>query len=257
MSTSGERAPREDSTSTGSAAATGEDGGPASPAGTATPRTPGRTRRPVVLAVVAVVVAAALLGGAVTGLVLASSASRTQSVGEQRDGALDAARTIAGTLTTVDGGNVTGTLDSWDAVVAGPLADEFANSRAQIEQRATQTQASVTSSITGAALTQLDTAAGTAAALVFVDTSTSNGGAPAPSAAPSASAAPSGSAAPPASSDPSAGATPAPDPSAAAPSTPAAPEARTQRLALTMALVKQDGRWRATDLQPVAQGGGQ
>ncbi|GAB2924125.1 hypothetical protein GCM10027047_21470 [Rhodococcus aerolatus] len=242
MSTPGDRAAGDPAT-TDEPAATPVTTRTATPA----PSTGRPGRRSVVTAAVALVVALVLLGGAVTGLVLATHASRTQSVGEQRDDALDAARTIAGTLTTVNGADVTGTLDSWDAVVAGPLADEFKNSRAQIEQRATQTQASVTSTVTGAALTQLDTTAGTAAALVFVDTSTSNGAA-APSVSAAPSAAPSSSAVP-GSSDPSAA------PGSADPS--AAPDARTQRLALTMSLTKQDGRWRAIDLQPVAQGGGQ
>lgn len=205
-----------------------------------------RARRAPVLAGVAVVLAAALLVGAVVLLVSSLRTSSTASEGAQRDTALEAARTIANTLTTVDGTDVAGTLTSWDAVVTGPLAQEFANSRAQLEQRATQGQASVTSTVANAALTEIDDQAGTAAALIFVDatTRTDAAGGADPSAAPSSDA----SAAP--STDPSA------DPSVAPGGDPAAPadDARSQRLALTMTLTKVDGVWKAANLEPVAQG---
>lgn len=200
------------------------------------------------LSAAAVVVAAALLGGSIWYAVDSFGDSAPASATADRDAAVEAARSVGATMTTVNGGDPEGTLQAWRGAITGKLAEQYAKSEAQLTQRIAQTKGSVSSAVTNAALTELDSGAGTATALVFVDT-TFVSATPAP--APSASAAP----APSSATDPSAApapSSPADSSAAPAPSTPAEASGtgQKQRLALTLAMVRTADGWKVADLQP-------
>ncbi|WP_127783999.1 hypothetical protein [Rhodococcus sp. X156] len=204
-------------------------------------RQPGRTK--VATAAAAVVVAAALLGGAIWYTVDSFSESGPTSVTADRDAAVEAARSVGATMTTVNGGDPQGTLQAWRNAITGELAEQYAQQEAQLTQRIAQTKGSVTSTVTNAALTELDSGAGTASALVFVDT-TFTSATPAPAPSPTPAPAPGGS------TDPSAA--PAPSSPAAAPggSEQAGGTGQKQRLALTLAMVRTADGWKVSNLQP-------
>jgi len=161
------------------------------------------------------------------------------SASADRDSAVAAARSVAATMTTVKGGDPDATLKAWQGVITGGLADQYAKQEPQLKQRIQQSTGSVSSAVTNAALSEFNHAAGTAAALVFVDTTLAD-----PKAAPPASAAPS-AAQPAPSGQPAPSAQPTPN------AQPGAAEPQKQRLALTMSLNRTAQGWKASDLTPV------
>lgn len=194
--------------------------------------------RTVALAGAALVVAAAVLAASVVYAVHSFGGPTPMSAASDRDSAVAAARSVAATMTTVKGGDPDGTLKAWQGVITGGLADQYTKQEPQLKQRIAQSAGSVSSKVTNAALSEFNDAAGTASALVFVDTTlTDRNTAPPASAAPSA--APSPTAQPTQTPQPSTGAAPGP----------AAPQ--TQRLALTMSLDRTPQGWKAADLTPV------
>ncbi|MEU2080586.1 hypothetical protein ABZ569_01620 [Streptomyces albus] len=90
-----------------------------------------------------------------------------------RDQALAAGRTHLATLNTIDAGHITAGLRDWRAATTGPLRDQLRRSAAKdaaaLRERGTDTRARVTA----AALTGLDTRAGTATLIATVRISTS------------------------------------------------------------------------------------
>lgn len=90
-----------------------------------------------------------------------------------RDQALAAGRTHLATLNTIDAGHITAGLRDWRAATTGPLRDRLRRSAAKdaaaLRERGTDARARVTA----AALTGLDTRAGTATLIATVRISTS------------------------------------------------------------------------------------
>ncbi|MGX9229653.1 hypothetical protein ACWV95_32470 [Streptomyces albus] len=90
-----------------------------------------------------------------------------------RDQALAAGRTHLATLNTIDAGHITAGLRDWRAATTGPLRDQLRRSAAKdaaaLRERGTDARARVTA----AALTGLDTRAGTATLIATVRISTS------------------------------------------------------------------------------------
>ena len=194
----------------------------------------------------ALIVATAALAASTVYAVHTFGAAAPVSAASNRDAAVAAARTVGATMTTVRGGDPDGTLKAWRDVITGALADQYAKQEPQLKQRIQQSTGSVNSTVTNAALSQFNDAAGTAAALVFVDTTLVEPKAPAPTAtgAPPA-------AAPPAPSASGASPSAAPSASNAPPSAAPTPDPQKQRLALTMSLNRTDQGWKASDLTPV------
>ncbi len=89
-----------------------------------------------------------------------------------RDQALAAGRTHLATLNTIDAGHITAGLRDWRAATTGPLRDQLRRSAAKdaaaLRERGTDARARVTA----AALTGLDTRAGTATLIATVRIST-------------------------------------------------------------------------------------
>ncbi len=199
--------------------------------------------RRLLIAVGALVLAAAALGASVVYTVHTFGTSAPVSASTDRDAAVAAARSVAATMTTVKGGDPDATLKAWQAVITGGLADQYGKQEPQLKQRIQQTPSIVTSTVANAALSEFNTAAGTAVALVFVDTTLAN-----PTAGPAqGSTAPSPSAQPAPSAQPGPSAQPAPSTQAGAP---AAGASQKQRLALTISLSRTDSGWKASDLKP-------
>jgi hypothetical protein len=199
-------------------------------------------RRRLAFAAGALVVSGAVLAASVVYTVHSFGTPAPLSAIADRDSAVAAARSVAATMVNVKGGDGDGTLKAWRSVITGDLADQYAKAEPQLKQRIDQSTTTVTSTISNAALSEFNHSAGTAVALVFVDT-TRTASAPTP---PSAAVAPS--------SSPSAGPTPSPSaaPGASAPATPsgsAAAEPQKQRQALTMSLIRTDAGWKASDLK--------
>ena len=217
--------------------------------GDAPVRGSGPPTRTVALAGAVLVVAVAALAASVVYAVHSFGAVTPVSASADRDSAVAAARSVAATMTTVKGGDPDATLKAWQGVITGGLADQYAKQEPQLKQRIQQSTGSVSSAVTNAALSEFNHAAGTAAALVFVDTTLAD-----PKAAPPASAAPS-AAQPAPSAQPGPSGQPAPSaqpgngaqPGAA----PGAAEPQKQRLALTMSLNRTAQGWKASDLTPV------
>ncbi|MGZ6770399.1 MAG: hypothetical protein ACXVGK_09355 [Mycobacteriaceae bacterium] len=199
-------------------------------------------RRKFAFAAGALVVGGAVLAASVVYAVHSFGTPAPLSAIADRDSAVAAARSVAATMVNVKGGDGDGTLKAWRSVITGDLADQYAKAEPQLKQRIDQSTTTVTSTISNAALSEFNHSAGTALALVFVDTTrTESARTP-----PSASGAPSPS--------PSAGPTPSPGaaPGASAPATPsgsAAAEPQKQRQALTMSLTRTDAGWKASDLK--------
>jgi Mce-associated membrane protein len=139
-------------------------------------------RRPATMTLVAaVLLVVALVCAVFFGVRWARAGGGEGSVAQARDTALDDARQAAINLTTVDSGDVAGTLSNWDSVVTGDLATQFASSRSQLEQQITANPGTTSVTIVNAALSTLDASAGTATAVIFADvTTTAKGGKPVP-----------------------------------------------------------------------------
>lgn len=135
---------------------------------------PPRRPRPSPLVVIAtVLLVAATVCAVVFGALWAYAGLRSADpVAQARDTALNDARQAAINLTTVNSNDVKGTLSNWDSVVTGDLATQFRSSRSQLEQQITSNPGSTSVTIVNAALTTLDTTAGTATAVVFADVTT-------------------------------------------------------------------------------------
>jgi len=118
--------------------------------------------RRLLIAVGALVLAAAALGASVVYTVHTFGTSAPVSASTDRDAAVAAARSVAATMTTVKGGDPDATLKAWQAVITGGLADQYGKQEPQLKQRIQQTPSSVTSTVTNAALSEFNTAAGTA-----------------------------------------------------------------------------------------------
>jgi len=121
------------------------------------------------------VVAALVLGGGATALVLTSGVdrsgdaqptSRLARAAAERDAVLDAAGKGATTLNTLDYRDVEAGFDEWESVSTGSLLDEIKNGREKnteaLENAKSKTEAKVLSS----AVSEVDGKAGTATVLV-------------------------------------------------------------------------------------------
>ena len=138
---------------------------------------PSRRPRPSPLVVIAtVLLVAATVCAVVFGVRWADAGGAGGGVAQARDTALNDARQAAINLTTVNSNDVQGTLSNWDSVVTGDLATQFKSSRSQLEQQITKNPGSTSVTIVNAALTTLDTSAGTATAVVFADVTTTSQG---------------------------------------------------------------------------------
>jgi Mce-associated membrane protein len=96
-----------------------------------------------------------------------------------RDDVLAAGRTQVATLTTLDAHDVDGGIDKWLAVSTGGLRDELAATDAKTRKALKDGGAVATGRVLDAAVSELDTRAGTAKLLVSVEISTVKDGSPA------------------------------------------------------------------------------
>jgi Mce-associated membrane protein len=95
-----------------------------------------------------------------------------------RDEVLAVARTQVATLTTLDAHDVDGGIDKWLAVSTGGLRDELAATDAKTRKALTDQGTVATGRVLDAAVSELDTRAGTAKLLVSVEISTAKGDSP-------------------------------------------------------------------------------
>jgi Mce-associated membrane protein len=95
-----------------------------------------------------------------------------------RDEVLSVARTQVATLTTLDAHDVDGGISKWLAVSTGGLRDELAATDAKTRKALTDAGTVATGRVLDAAVSELDTRAGTAKLLVSVEISSVQGGAP-------------------------------------------------------------------------------
>lgn len=95
-----------------------------------------------------------------------------------RDEVLSAGRTQVATLTTLDAHDVDGGIKKWLAVSTGGLRDELASTNAQTRQALKDGGAVATGRVLDAAVSELDTRAGSAKLLVSVEISTVKAGTP-------------------------------------------------------------------------------
>lgn len=95
-----------------------------------------------------------------------------------RDEVLSAGRTQVATLTTLDAHDVDGGIKKWLAVSTGGLRDELAATNAQTRQALKDGGAVATGRVLDAAVSELDTRAGSAKLLVSVEISTVKAGTP-------------------------------------------------------------------------------
>lgn len=96
-----------------------------------------------------------------------------------RDEVLSVARTQVATLTTLDAHDVDGGIDRWLAVSTGGLRDELAATDAKTRETLKNAGTVATGRVLDAAVSELDTRAGTAKLLVSVEISTVKDGSPA------------------------------------------------------------------------------
>jgi Mce-associated membrane protein len=97
---------------------------------------------------------------------------------EVRDEVLATGRTQVATLTTLDAHDVDAGIDKWLAVSTGGLRDELAATDQRTRQALTTAGTVATGRVLDAAVSELDTRAGTAKLLVSVEISTAKDGAP-------------------------------------------------------------------------------
>ncbi|MFC5951482.1 hypothetical protein ACFQH9_24745 [Pseudonocardia lutea] len=128
------------------------------------PRRFGGPRALQVAAAVAVV--AAIVFGV---LWLTTLLSGDRKLAEERDDVLVAARQSAISLNTLDWHDVDGGLDRWEQTSTGPVLDEFRTNRAQYAQFVAQAKRTTTATVSDAAVSELNDAAGIARVLVGVD----------------------------------------------------------------------------------------
>jgi Mce-associated membrane protein len=95
-----------------------------------------------------------------------------------RDEVLAVARTQVATLTTLDAHDVDRGIDKWLAVSTGGLRDELAATDAKTRKTLTDAGTVATGRVLDAAVSELDTRAGSAKLLVSVEISTAKDGAP-------------------------------------------------------------------------------
>lgn len=131
-------------------------------------RAPGRRS----LAWAAVWTAAAVLLG-VSGWVYADTrGDGTLSYGKARDAALDAGRADIVRVTSVERGHVDRDLAAWLDVTSGPLHDQLSRSRTSDAGRLKAADTTAGGDVTDAAVTELDTRAGTARLIATVSVRT-------------------------------------------------------------------------------------
>lgn len=95
-----------------------------------------------------------------------------------REEVLAAGRTQAAILTTLDAHDVDGGIEKWLAASTGGLRDELAATDAKTRQALTDAGTVATGRVLDAAVSELDTRAGTAKLLVVVEISTAKDGGP-------------------------------------------------------------------------------
>ncbi len=95
-----------------------------------------------------------------------------------RDEVLAAGRTHVATLTTLDYHDVDGGIDKWLAVSTGGLRDELAATDAATREQLRDNATVATGRVLDAAVSELDTRAGSAKLLVSVEISTAKDGSP-------------------------------------------------------------------------------
>ena len=95
-----------------------------------------------------------------------------------RDEVLTAGRTQAAILTTLDAHDVDGGIEKWLAVSTGGLRDELAATDTQTRKALADAGTVATGRVLDAAVSELDTRAGTAKLLVVVEISTAKDGSP-------------------------------------------------------------------------------
>lgn len=96
---------------------------------------------------------------------------------QARDAVARAGRRQIAALNTLDPGHSDATLRAWLAASSGPLHDELARASAQNRQKIAQARAAATGTVTGLAVTELDTRAGTARVIATVQVRLGDGGA--------------------------------------------------------------------------------
>lgn len=91
------------------------------------------------------------------------------SYGKARDAALADGRRDIARLNTVDAAHAAGDLDAWLDVTTGPLHDRMSGTHAADAATVKQSGTSTTGTVTDAAVTELDTRAGTAKLIATVE----------------------------------------------------------------------------------------
>ena len=89
-------------------------------------------------------------------------------VAQARDAVARAGRQQIAALNTLDPKRSDATLRAWLAASSGPLHDELARTSAQNRQKIAQARTTATGTVTGLAVTELDTRAGTAQVIATV-----------------------------------------------------------------------------------------
>jgi Mce-associated membrane protein len=137
------------------------------------PRSKRRRRVPwlrVVTAALTAIAFAALLAAGWYGVAWYRAANDPgQASAIMRDEVLAEAHQIVMNLEAVSYDTLEADLDRWESSITGPLLDDFRNSRAQYAEQISRAQSRAEPKIVDVAVTELDPAAGTAKALVFVD----------------------------------------------------------------------------------------
>jgi Mce-associated membrane protein len=95
-----------------------------------------------------------------------------------RDEVLDAGRSHVTLLTTLDSSDVDGGIDRWLGVSTGPLRDELAATDEATRKTLREAGTVSTGRVLDAAVSELNTRAGTAKLLVSVEIATTKGGGP-------------------------------------------------------------------------------
>ena len=126
--------------------------------------------RPVMGRILQVVTAVAAVAAVVFGALWAVSlGSGDGHLAEQRDEALNAARTAAETLNTLDHRNAPAGLDAWMAASTGQVLEEFRRNRDDYIKVVTESKRVTTAVAKDPAVTELDDRAGIARVIVGVD----------------------------------------------------------------------------------------
>jgi Mce-associated membrane protein len=134
--------------------------------------TTARGPRVATLAAAAVAALAVLLAAWYGGSLIIASSGSEQATAAMRDEVLREARALIVDVESIDYRTIDEGLDRRESWATGPLLAQFQSTRGHYADRVRQTQATITATVVDAAVTELDTGAGTAGTLVFVDLTT-------------------------------------------------------------------------------------